>query len=678
LLTISCRFDTQLITIFVLLVLSLTLKLQKEKLPLTLSFHMKKIFTFLTLALCLGLGVNAQTSGGPDSYGYTWKNSNHPTTPPVYNWINIKGLTGTQLVTGLGDDNVVGPFNIGFTFQYYWLPVTQFYLGSNGYISFSPVANIASTSIGFPSIPTSSPTNQNHLICPMMCDLNFADSTGQVMPGNPGNVYYYTNATADSLIITYDSVPFYANSSYRGINTFQIILSKLDSSITFQYKEQVNSWDDDYNAVTNPLVVGIENVSGQIGLQVSNNALPVINTAIKFYAPASTSLAITDIQVDANFNAENGGIFILKDVPFAPTTILRNVGNQDITGAVRCSTSVYSPSGAVPITGSLAGKDFTGGLVAGATGSVTQDTMWTPTLAGTYYLRGQASGVTGDPTPLNNRSETELVVIDSGINRIVLTYDIFPPFDSALTTFPTGFGTAGFGNNNGIAVYYEPPFYPAVIDTLSMVFITTSVPSPFTLSLLDDDNGAPGQGTVIASGSFNAPNPNTFGPATFGLTTPFVITSGGVYLEFIQNGDSTFLVSDETAPFSNRTYEVLAGNWATHRSRSTEDYALRVHLIGGTTQSDASVNGPIGGLNQNYPNPATESTTVEFALFNEGNATFTVTNLQGQVIEKLDLGLLGSGSHKVNLNTQTYTSGLYLYSLKVGSQVLTRKMSVQH
>ncbi|HNK42695.1 MAG TPA: hypothetical protein PL002_16025, partial [Flavobacteriales bacterium] len=54
--------------------------------------------------------------GGPDQYGYTWKDSNEP-DGPVYEWIDIT-TTGTQL-TGFADDNVVGPFILGETFPFY-------------------------------------------------------------------------------------------------------------------------------------------------------------------------------------------------------------------------------------------------------------------------------------------------------------------------------------------------------------------------------------------------------------------------------------------------------------------------------------------------------------------------------------------------------------------------------
>lgn len=44
--------------------------------------------------------------------------------------------TGVTSVTSLGDDNSAGPYNIGFSFNFYTTAYTQFYIGSNGLISF--------------------------------------------------------------------------------------------------------------------------------------------------------------------------------------------------------------------------------------------------------------------------------------------------------------------------------------------------------------------------------------------------------------------------------------------------------------------------------------------------------------------------------------------------------------
>ena len=92
---------------------------------------MKKTFTYL-IAFCYSI-VSYAGSGGPDAYGYIWKDSDEP-GGPVYQWTDITS-TGIY-VTGLGDDNVVGPYILSTNFNYYWYQVKKVWVGSNGYISF--------------------------------------------------------------------------------------------------------------------------------------------------------------------------------------------------------------------------------------------------------------------------------------------------------------------------------------------------------------------------------------------------------------------------------------------------------------------------------------------------------------------------------------------------------------
>ena len=67
------------------------------------------------------------TLHGPDGYGYAGETL-------AYDWIDISA-TGT-LVSGLTDDSSAGPFNVGFTFPFYAGTQTQFYVSSNGFLSF--------------------------------------------------------------------------------------------------------------------------------------------------------------------------------------------------------------------------------------------------------------------------------------------------------------------------------------------------------------------------------------------------------------------------------------------------------------------------------------------------------------------------------------------------------------
>ncbi|MCB0769448.1 MAG: hypothetical protein KDC00_03485, partial [Flavobacteriales bacterium] len=221
-----------------------------------------------TLLLTLPLvGMLHAASGGPDAYGYTWKDSNEP-DGPVYDWVDIT-QTG-QLVIGLGDDNVVGPITMITDHPFYWYGRKNVWIGSNGYIAFND-GNIASP---FPIIPTAGGVND--YIAAMTADLNFAGVD------NPGRCFILDEEYRT--IISYITVPFWnsAPPSYAGSNTFQIILDKLDSTITIQYQNQTGLTNN------NDLLIGIESVAGSIGLQHSADIYPTVDHAIRFYMPTET------------------------------------------------------------------------------------------------------------------------------------------------------------------------------------------------------------------------------------------------------------------------------------------------------------------------------------------------------------------------------------------------------
>ena len=71
--------------------------------------------------------------GGPDNFGYRWVDSDEPGTDLEFDWIEINQI-GQSLT--LRDDEVEGPINMGFNFDFYGNTYNQVYISSNGYIAF--------------------------------------------------------------------------------------------------------------------------------------------------------------------------------------------------------------------------------------------------------------------------------------------------------------------------------------------------------------------------------------------------------------------------------------------------------------------------------------------------------------------------------------------------------------
>ena len=181
-------------------------------------------------------------SGGPDGFGYTFLDSKEP-DGPIYAWEEISG-TGT-LVTGWTDiDNgYAGPFPTGFDFFYYGNIYTDFYIGTNGYLSFGQ---------GYGDIPPSYPppdgSNPNNAI------IMFGDNLYLEDYGNETAVYYQTLSNPTRLVIEFANIHYCC--SYTTPHTFEVTLYP-NGEIQTQYKT-LNG--------TNTSSVGIENVSGSVGL----------------------------------------------------------------------------------------------------------------------------------------------------------------------------------------------------------------------------------------------------------------------------------------------------------------------------------------------------------------------------------------------------------------------------
>ena len=90
------------------------------------------LLLFAVFALFLVIPSNVAESGGPDSFGYSFKDSDE-SNGPVYNWVDIQDNGTTIADPG---DYVVGPYNIGFDFFFYGEWYNQWWLGGdNGWVS---------------------------------------------------------------------------------------------------------------------------------------------------------------------------------------------------------------------------------------------------------------------------------------------------------------------------------------------------------------------------------------------------------------------------------------------------------------------------------------------------------------------------------------------------------------
>jgi hypothetical protein len=79
-------------------------------------------------------------------------------------------------------------------------------------------------------------------------------------------------------------------------------------------------------------------------------------------------------------------------------------------------------------------------------------------------------------------------------------------------------------------------------------------------------------------------------------------------------------------------------------------------------------------LQQNYPNPFNPSTVISYTIANAGNVSLRVYNMLGQEVVTLVNGYQAANTYSVNFNASNLASGVYMYQLEAGNNVITKKM----
>jgi hypothetical protein len=171
------------------------------------------------------------------------------------------------------DDVTHGPFNIGFTFNFFGNNYTQFYVGSNGWIGFSPGQTTGYTAAFIPN--SGSPRNV------IMADWE------DLFPGS-ANIFYSTIGTAPNrrLVVNFNAVPHYGCRS--NLHTFQFVLYETTNVI-------------DVNYLSKPLCAGNNSTAGLVNID-NTNVVPVGGRNASQWSVSNYSVRYTPSAAETNFS----------------------------------------------------------------------------------------------------------------------------------------------------------------------------------------------------------------------------------------------------------------------------------------------------------------------------------------------------------------------------------------
>jgi gliding motility-associated-like protein len=210
----------------------------------------KRFVSFLAIALSIVLVI---TSGPVVVVAQTYTIGTIPFAPMPY-----AGTSLTGQFSG-ADDGVAGPYPIGFSFCYFGNNYTQFWVGTNGWVSFSSGQPNTYTSATIPSAAATVPRN-----CIMGPWQDWWSNLNGI-----GNISYQTSGVYPNrkLIVSYYQLPMFQCTSLLG--TFQIILNECNNTIEVYIENKPNctTW------AGGTAVLGLHNAAGTVAYTVSNASL---------------------------------------------------------------------------------------------------------------------------------------------------------------------------------------------------------------------------------------------------------------------------------------------------------------------------------------------------------------------------------------------------------------------
>lgn len=641
--------------------------------------------------------AQAPAPTGGDACGYRWHTSQSTVTDsaPTYTWVDPATLNGgnPQIVTGLGDDNFVGPIQMPFEFVYYWNRYDRVYVGSNGYVTFGRGYNVSSGPPPyfnrFPSV-----ARPNEWIAVYLSDLTFADGVGAPVPG--AKLLYGTDALG-RFVITWDSVPYWTDENpqhWRGRNTFQLILDPRDSSITMQYK----FIDEGYNSTYqrgNFNVVGMENITGQFGLDIAAAwPVPFRDFAIKIYHPREFSCSVRDIQSDWVFNPKGKAIFVFRggEGPDLKGGILIS-GNQPITDSARIrsvlriyptglSRDIYRDT----VFFTPDAQELAAGTELTATYRRRLDTTFTDfsanLLSTQIFTATQVVGLMGatDGFSGNNQYVAKLIVSDrirSGRyqGKYIMRYE-----DG--TWDPQSGKLAGISFANGMTFVAPQDIVVEGIsaDMFYEVGSADNVPIAFWVYDYDpatDAVGAQRDSVALRVEDFEAGDTlavfSTLDQSTFfllrryvvPLTCPIQLQKGqGIAIGFLSLGSPSSVTNGITsipgAPASRCALEGIGGIWSPYRDLESEDYAVGLVVQMPVLASLSPVPTPPLWEAELFPNPASagESPSLRITLPERGEVRIRVLDMQGRTLMD-EVRSIPPGGYKFRLPVQL-AAGAYI------------------
>lgn len=182
------------------------------------------------------------------------------------------------------------------------------------------------------------------------------------------------------------------------------------------------------------------------------------------------------------------------------------------------------------------------------------------------------------------------------------------------------------------------------------------------------------------TGTSNNPGPSLRSASILPLSSGpvyLLATSIGLFTTRRLNGNNTVWTQESADQMGNVVVAMVRSRSSDNRVvAGTHGRGLWVGELNPSDVNNPSIRPESLTLRQNYPNPFNPSTTIEYTVPVKQHVTLKLYDTRGREVAVLFDGIRNQGQYKTEWNGSALPSGIYIYKLKSGTEVISKKLTL--
>lgn len=146
---------------------------------------------------------------------------------------------------------------------------------------------------------------------------------------------------------------------------------------------------------------------------------------------------------------------------------------------------------------------------------------------------------------------------------------------------------------------------------------------------------------------------------------------------FSEKGNMFFFGVDKSRPYADNKVWYWENDDAGWGAGNEANFMIRLNINNHENIIDGINNSSAGfSLGQNYPNPFSDVTEIDYELTSDSEVSFELIDMTGKKVKVIEEGFKSSGKHTVQLNVDNLRAGVYYYTIVGDNFSQTKKMVI--